>query len=86
MRPINFEDELLLWIAADVEARSRSREILAVPIQLLMTRLAVRNQNQSSEMTQSTVLSLQSFDRATLFRSLKLLHSKEFILTVQQLQ
>ncbi len=79
MAHINLEDELLYWIATDVEARSRNGESLSVPVQMLMTKMSMRDQTTKGDLSQSTLLSLKSYDRATLLRTLKLLESKDFI-------
>lgn len=84
MEEMNFEDELLYWIACDAEARSNAKEPPAVPVQLLMTRMSVKDRGKGHDLTQSTVLSLRAFDRATLLRTLKQLESKDLIRSVDR--
>lgn len=75
------ETEILEWI--DEEGGNDGHQLTTVPVQLLIVRLAVANRGDE-QLTQSTELSLDTFERADLYRILRQLVRKEFLQFVRQ--
>lgn len=71
--------ELLTWIYEEQTKNS------TVPVQLLLLRMAVKTREQDGDLlTMSTELSLDTFDRANLYRLLRELNRRGMVLFVDK--
>lgn len=76
----DLESQLLTWIGEELAQTLEAKKALSpVPVKLLMMRLAIATRNNGEDLTKSVELSLNTFDRATLFRVLRQLHRKNLI-------
>jgi hypothetical protein len=75
----DLEQRLLLWINDEVSGAEASGHAGVASTQLLAVRLAMESDPESAKTTLSTKISLQTFERATLFRGLRALQRKELV-------
>ncbi len=72
---LNLASKLLVWIEEEVKARSSQSKRASVPIRLLILKLALREREESPDLTQSTELALETYQRLSLFAALKQLEN-----------
>jgi len=74
---MDLENKLLLWLSEEL----KEKESRPIPIHLLLVRLAVdsRGEADNTDLTQSTVLSFETFDKARLFQHLRSLEQQGLI-------
>lgn len=76
---MNFDYELLDWIQDETDSRKAASQGTLVPVHVLLVRMSLRSKANSLDLTQSVELSLKTYDRATVFRTLKQLESRGLI-------
>jgi hypothetical protein len=72
------DSEIMLWIGEEHRGCSGGSRMPVVPVQLLIIRLVLSHRDSGS-LTKSTELSISAFDRANLYRVLRVLHRKGLI-------
>lgn len=72
---LNLTSKLLVWIQEELKARSSHSQRASVPVRLLMLKLAMGESEQPIDVTQSTELALQTYQRLSLFTALKQLEN-----------
>lgn len=66
------ESEILKWLEEEATSLSTAEEqVVSVPIQLIMMRVALSQKRDINALTKSTEISLSAFDRASLYRVLR---------------
>ena len=73
---VDLETQLLSWILEEHQRLTAAEKAPAVPIHLLLIKLALANRAEDPALTMSTKLSLEIFDRAAAFRHLRALSKR----------
>lgn len=80
MSEIELSTDILNWIGEESSHSVANNPGSAISIKLLILRLALKNrESQDTDLTQSTELSLQAYERASLFRTLMHLNKRGFV-------
>jgi hypothetical protein len=75
----SLDQKLLYWIENECSENTGLSEQRGISIKLLLLRLALEKRGDTKELTHSVEISLQSFERADLFRGLIQLSKKGLI-------
>lgn len=75
MMNFDLDSSLLTWMAEDFKGNP-------VPIKCLIVRMAIIHKESDEDLTQSTEISLNAFDRANLYRVLRNLERKGLVVFV----
>ena len=74
-----FEAQLLSWLSEEIDGMRKINGSCVFSIKLLMLRLALSMRSNETSITESTEISLQSYDRSNIFRNLAQLNKKGFV-------
>lgn len=72
---LNLTSKLLVWIQEELKARANQSNRASVPVRLLILKLALREREEQLNVTQSTELALETYQRLSLFTALKQLEN-----------
>jgi hypothetical protein len=81
---VDIKNQLLAWIGEDTQRLSSENRKPVIAIHLLLVRMALMNRGQDASLTASTELSLQIFDRSTVYRFLREMYSEGLLLFANQ--
>lgn len=80
---LELEHDILNWVGEEIFKTSNyGQKTPIVPVKVLMMRLALNNREAGEDLSQSLELSLNTFDRANLFRVLRQLEKRGHVLFV----
>jgi hypothetical protein len=81
---VDIADQLLEWIEEETDRLAQDGKGSAVPIHILLVKMALLKKASDQDMTASTQLSLQIFDRAAIYRGLRDLHTDGILVFVDE--
>lgn len=81
---MQLETELLFWIAKESARLEQQGQPPVVPIHFLLVKVALATRPETQDITASTELSLQIYDRAAVYRHLRTFFNSGFIEFVER--
>ncbi len=77
---MNLTEELLSWIGEEHFNRVSAGQETAIPVHVLLLRMSLRaREDEGEDLSESVELSLRTFDRASVYRTLKQLEDRDLI-------
>ena len=83
---MSLETQVMFWIGEDLTSQSNVEAVSPVPVDRLIRKLPAQRKKEEPNITDSTIMTFQTFDSATIYRTIRHLATRGFVEVVEALK